>query len=225
MGEMIELKAADGAKIGAYKARPVGDPKGGIVVVQEVFGVNHHIRAVTDRVAAAGYVALAPAIFDRAEKGVELAYDDSGMSRGVALARKIPMDQHFLSIEAAIEDLAPVGPIGIIGFCLGGTLAFAAATRSEFLSAAVGYYGGMIAGMAGTEVHCPTELHFGDRDQHIPAADVEKIKAAYPEMPIYTYPAGHGFNCDERGSYDKPSADLAWTRTLAFLQRELCERG
>lgn len=217
---MIQLKTADGAKIAAYKALPASAPKGGIVVVQEVFGVNHHIRAVADRFAAEGYVALAPAIFDRAEKGVELTYDESGMSRGIALARQIPLDQHFLSIEAAIEDLTSTGPIGIVGFCLGGTLAFAAATRSEFLSAAVGYYGGMIAEMAVTELNCPVELHFGERDQHIPAADVAKIKAAFPAVPVYTYPAGHGFNCDERASYDKPSADLAWTRTLTFLERE-----
>jgi carboxymethylenebutenolidase len=221
MGEMIELKAADGAKIGAYKAVPDGDPKGGIVVVQEIFGVNHHIRAVTDRFAAEGYVGLAPALFDRAEKGVELAYDEAGTSKGFALARKIPMDQHFLSIEAAIEALAATGPIGIVGFCLGGTLAYAAATRSEFLSAAVGYYGGMIAGMTGAELNCQVELHFGEQDQHIPLSDVDKIRTAHPAMPIYTYPAGHGFNCDERGSYDKPSADLAWTRTLAFLDREM----
>lgn len=218
---MIELKAADGARIGAYKASPDSAPKGGIVVVQEIFGVNHHIRSVADRFAAAGYVALAPAIFDRAEKGVELAYDEPGMTRGMGLAKKIPFGQHFLSIEAAIEALADAGPIGIVGFCLGGTLAFAAAAQSEFLSAAVGYYGGGIAGMAPTDLNCPIELHFGEHDDHIPAADIAKIKASYPDVPVYTYPAGHGFNCDERASYDKPSADLAWTRTMVFLAHEM----
>jgi carboxymethylenebutenolidase len=218
VAETIELKTADGAKIGAYKAIPDSVPKGGIVVVQEIFGVNHHIRAVADRFAAEGYLTISPAIFDRAEKGVELAYDDAGMTRGMALAKKISPDQYFLSIEATIEALATAGPIGIVGFCLGGTLAFAAAARSEFLSAAVGYYGGGIADMAGAELNCPVALHFGTKDPHIPAADVEKIKAAYPEVPVYTYPAGHGFNCDERGSYDQPSAALAWTRTLSFLE-------
>ncbi len=225
MGTMIDLTTRDGATIGAYRAMPASAPKGGIVVVQEVFGVNHHIRAVTDRVAAAGYVAIAPALFDRAERGIELKYDPDGMKRGIELAYKIPQDQHLASVEAAIAALAPHGPVGIVGFCLGGTLAFAAAAKSDTLAAAVGYYGGGIAGMVGTEPRpmprCPIELHFGEHDDHIPVSDIDKVKAAYPDVPVHTYDAGHGFNCDERGSYDKASADAAWARTLAFLDREM----
>ena len=151
MGMTVELTTGDGATICAYQAMPEGTIKGGIVVVQEVFGVNGHIRSVADRVAAAGYVAMAPALFDRVERGVELGYDPDGMKRGIGLARGIPQDQHLASVEAAIAALAPHGPIGIVGFCLGGTLAFAAATRNDHLAAAVGYYGGGIAAMVGAQ--------------------------------------------------------------------------
>lgn len=225
MGSMIDLTTDDGATIGAYKALPSGPPKGGIVVVQEVFGVNHHIRAVTDRLAGVGYAALAPALFDQAEAGVELGYDDAGMKRGMALAQSIPEEQLMQSVEAAIKELTAFGAVGIVGFCLGGTLAYAAAARSELLSAAVGYYGGNIVKMAGAKLNCPVELHFGEQDAHIPAKDVDLIRKAHPEVPIFTYPAGHGFNCDERGSYDKESADQAWARTLDFFQREMQERA
>ena len=225
MGTTIDLTTGDGAAIGAYRAMPEGTPKGGVVVVQEIFGVNHHIRSVTDRVAAAGYVALAPALFDRAERGIELGYDPEGIKRGMALAGKIPPEQHLASVQAAITALAPTGPVGIVGFCLGGTLAFAAAAKGQGLAAAVGFYGGGIAGMIGAEPRpfprCPIELHFGEHDDHIPPADIAKIKATYPDVPVYTYDAGHGFNCDERGSYDEASADAAWARMLAFFGREM----
>ena len=221
MGEMIDLRTSDGATIGAYEARPAGPSKGGIVVVQEIFGVNHHIKSITDRAAAAGYTSLAPALFDRAERGVELAYDAPGMKRGMELASKIPQEQHLASVLAAIDALASEGPVGIIGFCLGGTLAYAAAANSDKLGAAVGFYGGGIAKIVAAKPHCPVELHFGEQDDHIPVADIDAIKAAHPEIPVYTYPAGHGFNCDERGSYDKPSADAAWARAFAFFAEHL----
>ena len=224
MGTTIDLITRDGATIAGYRATPDGASKAGIVVVQEIFGLNAHIRSIADRLAALGYTALAPAIFDRAERGVELPYDGEGMKRGVALARGIAQDQHLLSVEAAIDALAAEGPVGVVGFCLGGTLAFAAATKSPRLAAAVGFYGGGIAAMLGTHPPkplCPVELHFGEHDDHISADDIAKVKGAYPDMPIYTYDAGHGFNCDARGSYDKPSADEAWTRTLAFFKDHL----
>ena len=221
MGSMIDLHTADGATIGAYKAIPSGPSKGGVVVVQEIFGVNHHIKSIADRFAAAGYTALAPALFDRAERGLELSYDAAGMKRGMEVVTKIPQEQHLASVLAAIDALAPEGPVGIVGFCLGGTLAYAAAANSDRLGAAVGFYGGGIAKMVGAKPHCPIELHFGEKDDHIPVSDVDAIKAARPEIPVHTYPAGHGFNCDERGSYDKPSADAAWARTMAFLSETL----
>ncbi len=225
MGTMIDLTTGDGATVGAYRAMPEEKPKGGVVVVQEIYGVNHHIRSVTDRVAAAGYVAIAPALFDRAERGVELAYEPDGMKRGMELAHGIPQEGHLASIAAAIAALAPHGQVGIVGFCLGGTLAYAAAAKSDGLAAAVGYYGGGIAKMVDAEPRpvprCPFQLHFGEHDGHIPMPDIDKVKAAHPDAPIYTYDAGHGFNCDERGSYDEASATVAWARTLAFLERAM----
>ncbi len=224
MSTTIDLTTTDNVTIAAYKAMPQGTSKAGIVVLQEVFGVNPHIRSIADRLAAQGYTALAPAIFDRAERGVELPYDGESIKRGVALAYSIPQDRHLLSIEAAIDALAAHGPVGILGFCLGGTLSFAAAAKSPRLAAAVGFYGGGIAAMLGEHPPkplCPVELHFGEHDDFIPPDDIAKVRRAYPDMPIYTYDAGHGFNCDARGSYHKPSADQAWSRTLAFFEQHL----
>ncbi len=223
MGEMLDLKTNDGATISAYRARPTGTAKGGIVVLQEIFGVNPHIRSVADRFAAAGYLAVAPALFDRVEKGVELAYDDGGMSQGLALMKKVDQAAAMLDVTAAVKAAAAAGPVGIVGFCWGGTLAYAAATNLDNLAAAVGYYGGGIAAIVANRLHCPVELHFGEQDTHIPMSDVDKVRHAHPGMAVYTYPAGHGFNCDVRGSYHKPSADLAWSRTIEFFARHIKE--
>jgi carboxymethylenebutenolidase len=221
MGETITLKTADGAVISAYRARPSGTPKGGIVVVQEIFGVNHHIRAVADRFAAAGYLAVAPAIFDRVEKNVELPYDADGIARGYALAQKSPTPAALRDIAAAAAVAAEGGKVGVVGFCWGGSLAYATAAHPGAITAAVGYYGGTIAKDLQATLHVPVELHFGAKDEHIPLGDVERIGRAHPDVAIYVYDAGHGFNCDERGSYDKASADLAWGRTLAFFGKHL----
>lgn len=225
MGEMVEFDTEDATVIGAYKAAPSGAPKGGLVVVQEVFGVNRHIQTVADRFAAKGYAVLAPALFDWVERGVQLDYDEAGMTRGMDIANGISAAQHVMAIDAAIDEMAAFGPVGIVGFCLGGTLAYAAAARNASLKAAVCYYGGGIAAMAGSDLLCPVMMHFGETDPHIPVSDVETLRAAHPGSAIFTYPAGHGFNCDERASYDKPSADQAWTRTLAFLEKERGARG
>ncbi len=219
MGDMLTLTADDGVTIAAYQVKPAGTPKGGIVVVQEIFGVNHHIRAVADRFAAAGYLAVAPALFDRVEKGVDLGYD--AMGEGMALMQKTSQSAAMRDVAAAVKAAATAGAVGVVGFCWGGTLAYAAAARLDTVAAAVGYYGGGIAGILADRLHCPVMLHFGEQDSHIPMSDVEKIRHAHPDLPIYTYPAGHGFNCDERGSYDKASADLAWGRTIAFLGQHI----
>lgn len=221
MGDTLTLTTADGATISAYQAKPAGKPKGGLVVLQEIFGVNHHIRSVADRFAALGYLVVAPALFDRTEKNVELAYDDSGMARGLDLMKQTSQAAALQDVAAAIEAASAAGPVGIVGFCWGGTLAYAAATGLDTLAAAVGYYGGGIVGIVANKLHCPVELHFGDQDSHISASDVETIRHAHPGMAVYTYHAGHGFNCDERGSFDKASADLAWTRTTEFLDRHI----
>ena len=221
MGKTIELKAADGFTLGAYKAEPTGSSKGGLVVIQEIFGVNHHIRAVADRFAALGYTSLAPALFDRAERGVDIGYDEAAMKQGVELRAKIKLEDMLLDLAAAIAALKGAGKIAVVGYCWGGSLAFLSATRLSGIAGAVGYYGGMIAAHANEKPKVPVMLHFGEKDHGISMADVEKVKAARPEVKIFAYPAGHGFSCDERESFDKPSHEQALARTLAFFKETL----
>ena len=221
MGEWIKLKASDGFELSAWRADPKGTPRGGIVVIQEIFGVNHHIRSVTDRLAAEGYLAIAPAVFDRVEPGVELGYDPPGITRGMELAGKLARETSMQDVAAAIEVAAEGGKVGITGFCMGGTYAWGASARLPGLAAAVGYYGGGILGMKDLRPLAPTILHFGEKDDHIPVAGVRELEALHPDVPVYVYPAGHGFHCDERGSYDAPSAALAWSRTLEFFGKHV----
>ena len=221
MGETIRLKAKDGVTISAYQALPGGRPKGGMVVCQEIFGVNHHIRNVADRYAAQGYAAIAPALFDRVEPNVELGYSAQDVPAGAGIRARTRLEDTLADIEAAVAALAGSGPIGVVGYCWGGTLAYAAACRVGGIEAAVGYYGGGIAGMLNEKPKLPVMLHFGEKDQHISMDDVNKIRRAYPSMPVFVYDADHGFNCDERGSYDKTAADLAARRTLEFFAEHL----
>jgi carboxymethylenebutenolidase len=222
MGQMLALTADDGFTLGAYRADPTGKPKGAIVVVQEIFGVNSHIRNVADTFAEMGYVAIAPAIFDRATPGIELGYDQAGIDAGLKARAAIPIEETLADLQAAIDAVRDAGKVGIVGYCWGGTLAYLAAGKLAGLSAAVGYYGGQIASsFLDVEPKIPTMLHFGETDHGIPLTDVQKIIDRYEDIPIHVYPAGHGFNCDQRGSYDKPSAELALTRTLEFFHRHL----
>ena len=221
MGSQVELKAADGFKLAGYRAEPAGASRGGLVVIQEIFGVNHHIRSVTDRFAAQGYTALAPALFDRTERGIDIGYDEAAMNRGVKLRAAIKLEDTMLDVAAAIQALKGAGKIAVVGYCWGGSLAFLSATRLSGLACTVGYYGGMIAAHAQEKPKAPVMLHFGEHDHGIPMSDVEKIKAARPEVKIFTYDAGHGFSCDERGSFDKASHEKALGRTLAFFKEHL----
>ena len=221
MGQMITLTAKDGFKLAAYVAQPSGKPKGGIVVLQEIFGVNHHIKSVTDRFAAMGYGAVAPALFDRVKPGVDLGYDPKSVEEGRALRPKIALEATLADTQAAIDYAKQFGKVAVVGYCWGGSLAFFATTRQSGVTAAVGYYGGMIAAHASEKPRVPLILHFGDKDQSIPLADVEKIKAAQPGLPIYVYSAGHGFSCDERGAFDKAAHELALERTTAFLKQHI----
>lgn len=221
MGTMIELTASDGHVFAAYEARPDGAPRGGIVVVQEIFGVNDHIRRVADDYAADGYRVLAPAIFDRAERGVELGYDKSDMDRGISLRKQIPLDHMLLDIAECTKALQSAGKVGIVGYCLGGSLAWLAACRLYGLSAAVGYYGGMIAAHLDGKPRIPVMLHFGEEDSGIPMADVDKIRAAVDvtQVSVFTYPgAGHAFNRDGTGMWHEPSAAMARERTVDFFR-------
>jgi len=222
MGQNVTLTAKDGHSFAAYRADPAGAPKGAIVVIQEIFGVNHHIRAVADGYAKEGYVAVAPALFDRAEKNVELGYDQAGMTAGRGMIGKIPMDKIAEDTQATIDYAQQFGKVGIVGYCLGGSVAFTAATKLDGIAAAVGYYGGQIAANAQNKPKVPTLLHFGDQDQSIPMTDVEKVKAARGgDTEIHVYHAGHGFNCDERPSYDAESAKLALSRTLDHFKKHI----
>lgn len=219
--EFRQIQAADGHTLGLYAALPEGTPRGGLVVVQEIFGVNQHIRAVADDFAAQGYLAVAPALFDRVEPGVELDYSPESIARGAALAQKVGAGA-LHDVAAALNHVETMtGRAGaIVGYCFGGTLAWLAATRLSPVGA-VCYYGGRIATYADETPHCPVLMHFGERDAHIPLSDVEKIKAAHPEVTVHTYPAGHGFNCTERADHDPASASLARERTLKFLRETL----
>lgn len=222
MGQTITLTASDGFKLGAYRADPAAPPKAAIVVIQEIFGVNSHIRNICDRLANKGYVAIAPAIFDRIEPDFQSGYSPDE----VAVARKFVANPDWPAMlrdtQAAIDTVKDVGPVGVIGFCLGGSITYAAATKLKGLTAAVGYYGGAIVRFADDKPTMPTQLHFGEKDTGIPLADVETIKAKRPEVEIFIYPgAQHGFGCDERASYDKASSDLAWQRSLAFFGTHL----
>jgi carboxymethylenebutenolidase len=217
----IELKPEGAEPIRAWRADPAGRPRGGIVVVQEIFGVNAHIRAVTDKFAAEGYLAVAPAIFEHVEKGFEVGYDPDSRARGMAIVGQTDREQMLKDVAAAVEVAKEGGKVAVVGFCLGGTIAWAAAGRLAGPSAAVGYYGGGIIGVKELKPRVPTLLHFGEKDQHIPIAGVKEVAAAHPEVEVHVYPADHGFNCDHRESYDAPSAALAWTRTIAFLRKHL----
>jgi carboxymethylenebutenolidase len=222
VGHDIKLTASDNFQLGAYRADPSGAPKGAIVVIQEIFGVNHHIRTVCDRLAAEGYVAIAPAIFDRVEPNFTSGYSPDE----IAVARKFVANPDWPAMlrdtQAAIDAVKDAGPVGIIGFCLGGSLAYAAATKLSGLKAAVGYYGGAIVRFADDKPKVPTQLHFGEKDAGIPLSDVETIKAKRPEVEVFIYPgAQHGFHCDERASYDKASADVAWPRSMEFFATHL----
>ncbi len=218
MGETIQLTAADGHEFSAYRAEPEGNAKGAIVVIQEIFGVNGHIRDVADGYAAEGYLAVVPAIFDRFEKGVELDYtpDDMTVGREFKAKGNENLDNVMADVRAAWEAASATGKVGITGYCWGGFVVWAAACRLDF-DAAAGYYGGGILELNDETPKCPTILHFGNNDQSIPMADVDAISAAHPEVSVYIYDAGHGFNCDRRDSYDEESARTALKRTLELF--------
>lgn len=220
-GRFIDLTASDGVTISAYHVQPTGKPRGGLIVVQEIFGVNAHIRSVAERFASAGYEVLASAFFDRIERGVELGYDADGIAKGRSIVSQLGIENPLLDVRAATERLSGVGKLGIVGYCWGGTLAYLAAASESAIAAAVGYYGGTIAKHVDKRPHVPVLLHFGEQDKSIPLSDVELIRSKRPELNVYTYDAGHGFNCDARAAYDAASAQLAFERTLAFFNLHL----
>jgi carboxymethylenebutenolidase len=217
---MLTLTAADGHEFGAFEAGNINAPRA-LVVLQEIFGVNAHMRLVSERLAGFGYHVLSPALFDRAEKHVELGYDTADRDRGVALRASIPTDAVLADIVATAAAFGHK-PVGVIGYCWGGSLAWLGATRTNSFKAASSWYGAQIAEHRSESPNCPVQLHFGEVDHGIPLADVEAIKVAHPEIPVFIYPgAGHGFGCEERASYSGPEAELAELRSLAFFAEHL----
>ena len=222
MGKHFSLTASDKHQLGAYRADAKAGARGAVVVIQEIFGVNSHVRAVCDRFADAGYTAVAPALFDRTQRNFECGYSPDEITNARKFIANPDWEAMLRDTQAAIDAVAATGPVAIVGFCMGGTVAFLAATRLQGLAAAVCYYGGRIVAFADEKPRCPTQMHFGEKDQSIPMTDVEIIKRKRPDCEIYVYAeAGHGFHCDERASFHQPSAALAYERTKAFLKAHM----
>lgn len=217
----LELTAADGHVLAAYRADPAGTPRGAIVVIQEIFGVNSHIRRVADGFAADGYIAIAPAMFDRIERGVSLGYTPETITKGRALKVQITLDMMIADVEAAIAAVAHAGKVGIVGYCWGGYVTWMAAAHARGLTCAVPYYGGGMLEHGDETPKVPVMGHFGDRDTIVPVDGVRQLAAKNPGHQFFIYAADHGFNCDERGSYDAAAATLARERTLAFFRQHV----
>lgn len=221
MGEFTTLMARDGHEFNAWLAPAQGGARGAVVLCQEIFGVNHHIRGVADGFAAAGYLTIAPCLYDRIRRGIELGYTEKDTQEGRGYRLQIPKEKTLLDLGASLNVVKHAGRVAVIGYCWGGTLAYLAASQLP-IGCAVSYYGGQIA-----KEHLdkppkrPVLYHFGEKDPYIPPADIEKIRAADPNGVFHTYPADHGFNCDERASYEPASAQLARERTLTFLAGQL----
>ena len=221
MSETITLTASDGHSLDAYLAQPSGKPRGGIVVVQEIFGANSHMRSVADGFAADGYLAIVPALFDRLEKGIELGYDADDVAAGRGYKDQVSFDMALADVAAAQAAVASAGKVGVVGYCWGGTVTWLSACRIEGFSAVSGYYGGGIGNLATEQPKCPTIMHFGEEDHAIPLDEVGLLQAAHADMPVHIYPAGHGFNCEQRGSYEPNSAKIARERTLEHFRANI----
>ncbi|HYD95017.1 MAG TPA: dienelactone hydrolase family protein [Noviherbaspirillum sp.] len=217
-GTMIAMKMSDGATIGAYHVEAAGQRRGGLVLVQEIFGVTGHIRDQCERFAAEGYEVLAPALFDREAPGLQASYEPEDVQAALKIAREAhPFEQSVADVQTCIDALKDKGPVFITGYCYGGSVTWAAACRCSGLAAASGYYGSLIPKLAGESPRCPTILHFGRHDQGIPLDGVEAVRAQHPQVEVYLYDAGHGFNSDRRKDFHDESATLARQRTLALF--------
>lgn len=219
MPDFLTINSSGMQCIGAYRAQPTGQPKGGVVVIQEIFGVNRHIRHVVDRFADDGYVAIAPAFFDHVESNVELDYDAGGIARGRALIAELDIDQVMADVGSAAESIRSAGKIGVVGYCWGGTIAMLAASRLGLPG--VSYYGARNVAWLDEAFSAPLQFHFGAEDKSIPSEAIERHRQSLPDAEIHIYPAGHGFNCEQRADFAPESAAIARTRTLAFLARLL----
>lgn len=217
---MIELTAGDGHTFSAYRADPPDAPKGAVVVLQEVFGVNPHIKQITDAFAAKGYLAIAPSLFDSVKAGVELRYDDTSLAEGVGLMQQVGKERALAEIQAVVDAVKSAGKVAIVGYCWGGYLAYAAGNQVNGLACAVGYYGGGIVDDYGAKRKVPTLLHFGENDTLIPFEAMSQFRAHRPDVSVFSYPGAlHGFNCDQRDSYQEEAAHKALERTLFWISQ------
>ena len=222
MGQMIELTAQDGHGFAAYQVDPPGKPRGGVVVIQEIFGVNNHIKAVADGYAGDGYLVIAPAMFDRAQRGYDTGYSQPEIEAGRAVMQKLDWAKAMLDVDAAVAAAKAAGKVGIVGYCWGGTVAWVAAARAGGLACSAPHYGGGMPGFIGEKPKIPTQCHFGELDQSPTLEQSKAIAAAHPEITAHFYAgAGHGFNCDHRPSYNADASRLARERTLAFFRQHL----
>ena len=221
MGQTITLKAADGHVLDAYRADPEGTPRGGLVVIQEIFGINSQIRYTVDHFASQGYLAIAPALFDRVEKGVDLGYNENDFAKGRETRGKITDDWITADIGSAVREASSAGKVGVIGFCFGGYATFVAACTVDGVAAAMPFYGGGIAARVGDLTpRCPTQFHFGDKDAAIPLDDLQKIKDALQDCPLYVYDdAAHGFTCHDRDSYNPGATERSYARAMAWMDQ------
>ena len=220
MGMWIDLTASDGHNFSAYQADPNGTAKGGLVVIQEIFGVNIHVRDVCDRFASAGYSTIAPALFDRIQPGIELGYTEEDLGQGFRYMQEVGNDNPMQDIQAAADVLKETGKVGAIGFCWGGQLAWLASKQVD-LDCSVAYYGVAVHETLDPAPNCPVILHFADYDAFVPPEAANKVRERYPEMRIYNYAANHGFNCDRRDDYNEACANQAMERTLEFFGNHL----
>ncbi len=220
MPNWTNLTAEDGHTLAAYRATPDGTPRGAVVLLQEIFGVNGHIRSLVDGFAADGYDTIAPALYDRIEPGIELDYSDEDVTRGRELRASIAIDDVMRDVAAARDAVKTSGKVGVVGYCWGGTLAWLSATRLG-VDCAVGYYGSMTIDFVDETPTCPMTMMLGETDATFPPENIEAIRAKHPDAVVFTYPAGHGFACDQRGSWHEHSARLARERTLETFRRYL----
>jgi carboxymethylenebutenolidase len=221
MGQWLQLTAADGFQLSGYRADPDGKPRGAIVVVQEIFGVNSHIRAVCDGFAADGYAAIAPALFDRYQRNVDIGYTPEDIAAGRELKAKADTRAALADVAAARHAVSDTGRIGIVGYCWGGFIAWMSAARVEGLACAVSYYGGGVVEAGKEQPKCPVMAHFGERDAAIPIEGARRFAKDHPEVQVFFYDAEHGFNCDQRKSYNPAAAKLARERTLPFFRKHI----
>ncbi len=221
MGQTIELTAADGHKLAAYRADPPGKPRGAIVVIQEIFGVNSHIKSVADGYAADGYLAIAPALYDRVTRGYDTGYSPEEIQAGLKIMQGLDWDNTMKDVDAAVALAKSAGKVGIVGYCWGGTVAWVAAARTPGLACAVPYYGGGMPNFMDEKPKVPVLCNFGEQDQSPTPDQAKALLAKHPQVQGHFYPAGHGFNCDQRGSYNAEASRLARQKTLEFFRKHV----